>query len=190
MRLATPILSALILVAACGGGNTERTVTAEELGITPEMIEVIKGHEEGMMAAGYKVSATDGSHAVDATARFVRPVESGAVATAGYLDLFALGDDALIGANSPDFNSIELHEATRSDGVMRMRKVERIPVRAKRITSLEPGGLHLMMFDPKRVLEIGDEVTVNLTFESGLVLDLSMPVSTEDRPASLIVSKH
>lgn len=188
MRLAAPILSALVLVAACGDGDTERTMTAEELGITPEMMEVIEEHEEGMMAAGYKVGAIDGSHVVDATARFVRPVRSGAATTAGYLDLFALGDDALVAASSPDFGSIELHEATRSDGVMRMRKVDRIAVEAKRITSLEPGGLHLMMFDPKRPLEVGDEVTVNLTFESGLTLDLSMPVSTEDRPASVLVS--
>lgn len=68
-------------------------------------------------------------------------------------------------AHSADFARAELHEMSTVDGVMRMRKLDGIDVPAGGQLTFEPGALHLMLFDPKRALAVGD--TVEMEFRAG-----------------------
>ncbi len=102
-----------------------------------------------------------------AEAGWVRPPPPGAPAAAGYLTLVNPGraPDRLAGASSPDFTRVEVHSMDMAGGVMRMRPVNgglELPAGGRVV--LAPGGLHLMLIGPKRVLKAGDQVVVDLEF--------------------------
>ena len=69
------------------------------------------------------------------------------------------------GASSGDFARVELHEMDMTDGVMRMRKRDTLDVPADGRVALAPGALHLMLFEPRRLLAAGD--TVEIEFRAG-----------------------
>ena len=92
------------------------------------------------------------------------------VAAGGFMTLTNGGDqdDALVSATSPDFATIELHETSMADdGMMAMQPVSSITVPAGGTTALEPGSFHLMLFDPTGTIEVGQTVSIQLTFEGG-----------------------
>ena len=53
---------------------------------------------------------------------------------------------ALISANSNSAKKIEIHTHDMKDGVMRMRRLEKLTVDAQSSVLLKPNGLHLMVF--------------------------------------------
>lgn len=75
-------------------------------------------------------------------------------------------DDALIAAAAPGIARIELHTHEHEDGVMRMRRIERVPVPAGASVAFEPGGLHLMLFGVGPAVVSGGTVPLTLTFET------------------------
>lgn len=88
--------------------------------------------------------------------------------SAGYAVIRNAADapDRLVAARSDAFGRIELHTHAMVDGVMRMRQVEAIDVPANGEAKLEPGGLHIMLFEPTRPLAEGDLFDMTLTFET------------------------
>ena len=80
-----------------------------------------------------------------------------------------------------DFSDmVELHETIMTDGVMKMQKLAAgIHIPAGETVELKPGGFHVMIMNIKRSLTPGDEVTLNLQFESGaaqtVVAEVRMP---------------
>jgi copper(I)-binding protein len=130
-------------------------------------------------ALGLLVAACAGAgasvRATDPWVRFTGPD----VPAGGFVVLANDGDadDALVSATSPDFGSIELHETVDSgDGVMAMQKVTSIPVAAGGTTALEPGGFHMMLFDPTADVAIGQPVEITLTFEDGASITVQATV--------------
>lgn len=96
---------------------------------------------------------------------WVRTAPPGATVMAGFGKLGNPGhvDSALARVESPDFGRVELHSMVMDGDVMRMRKVDRIDVKAGETVELKPGGLHLMLFEPKRELAEGSEIPLTLT---------------------------
>lgn len=87
--------------------------------------------------------------------------------TAMYLTIENAGgdDDRLVAASAPIADRIELHETRAGDdGLMQMHHLDDIEVAAGAEVRLQPGGLHVMVFDVDR-LEEGDVVDVELEFE-------------------------
>ena len=84
----------------------------------------------------------------DATVREMLPGRS---MTAGYFSISnsCSVDAELISASSPQFGSIELHQHSHKDGMMKMRLVPSVLVAAGQKVDFQPGGLHLMLFDAK-----------------------------------------
>ncbi len=74
---------------------------------------------------------------------------------------------AIVSASSPAFGSVELHETTRVDGVSRMRHVESLEVPAGGSATLAPGGLHLMLMQPRATPALGDPVEIELQLADG-----------------------
>jgi hypothetical protein len=101
-----------------------------------------------------------------------------ATVQAGYLTLENPGpqDITITGASCPDFDSVEIHEMRMANGMMEMNQIEKLVVPAGGQVQLAPGGFHLMLFKPQRVLKAGDTVTVTLQLESGASLPVPMPV--------------
>ena len=87
--------------------------------------------------------------------------------SAGYMKIMNAGDsaDRLLAAKSDAFGTIELHTVETKDGVMKMMPIKAIEVPAGGTATLEPGGMHLMLFDATKAFKIGDHFEVTLTFE-------------------------
>lgn len=99
-------------------------------------------------------------------ANLALPSETGAV----YLTI-ANGtsrDETLLGASIPGCTTIELHEMTMEDGVMRMNQVEGgvITISAGETVEFKQGGLHVMCIGKTGGIEVGDTVPVTLSFEN------------------------
>lgn len=73
----------------------------------------------------------------------------------------------VIGASSPAFADVSLHETRIVDGVSRMRAVAQLPVAANGTVTLEPGGLHLMLMQPRAPLQAGGSVPIEFSLKGG-----------------------
>lgn len=97
---------------------------------------------------------------------------------AAYMRIINLteGDLTVTGITSPDFEAADLHRTIVEDGVARMLPVPELTIPAGGSITLEPGGLHLMLFDPVRPLQQGDSVTLVLHRSDDICITLSVPV--------------
>lgn len=74
--------------------------------------------------------------------------------------------DRLLSATSPDAKTVEIHEMSMDNGVMRMRRIDDgLPIAPKGTLELKPGGYHLMFIGPKHPFVQGETVTATLRFE-------------------------
>jgi copper(I)-binding protein len=99
---------------------------------------------------------------------------------AGYATLVNSGDvpEVLIGASSPDYGEVSLHQNLIRDGNVEMRPVERIAINPHSSLRLAAAGYHMMLMQPSKALKPGDRVTITLRFLSG-----TLAVQFEVRPA-------
>lgn len=97
---------------------------------------------------------------------------------AGYLTLENSTDNSVTVStiSSPDFESTEIHRTVIEDGVARMLPVKQLNIPASGKILLEPGGHHLMLFDPLRPLPEGETVTLVIHMADGTRLSTSAPV--------------
>ena len=100
---------------------------------------------------------------------------------AGYMTIINTGDAPaeITGISSPDFARAELHHTRVEDGVARMVPVASIPVPAGGRVRLEPGGMHLMLFDPGRPLKSGDVVRLEVKQNGGATLSIEARVTRD-----------
>ena len=108
----------------------------------------------------------------------VRQPMPGRTVTSAYFTLTNRFDHpvTLVGASSDAFERVELHQHSHKDGVMRMEKLEQIEIAADSSLVLQPGGLHLMLFNPTIDLIPGQKVAVQLKFVGGEQLDTTLIV--------------
>lgn len=98
---------------------------------------------------------------------------------AGYLTIAngTSADDRLVAASSPRAASVEVHEMTMDNDIMRMRAVEGgLPLPAGGVVELAPGGLHLMFMGVTEPFVEGENIAVTLTFEHAGLIDVTLPV--------------
>jgi copper(I)-binding protein len=116
---------------------------------------------------------------IKASAAWARATPRNAPVAGAYLTLQNLGSasDRLVSAASPAANRTEIHQMRREGDVMVMRPLpEGLEIRAGEQIVLSPGGYHLMLTGLKAPLVDGDKVHVTLTFQSGAVQHLDVPV--------------
>ena len=97
---------------------------------------------------------------------------------AGYLTLVNTGATAVTvtAVSSPDFEKAEIHRTVIEAGVARMLAVTQLEVAANGQLHLEPGGHHLMLFDPLRTLTEGETVTLVIHMNDGKQISATAPV--------------
>lgn len=120
-------------------------------------------------------SAADGMTAVDPYVRLVPP---GQPATGAFFVLKNNDDKdhKVVKAESSAAKVTELHTHVSEGGMMKMRPVKEIDVKAKGEAVLKPGSLHVMLIDLKQQLKEGDNVTLKLTFEDNSAKEITAPV--------------
>jgi len=109
---------------------------------------------------------------------YARAVPSGQPNSAAFMTLKNSGteDRALIDARSSVSKVVELHTHKKEGGMMRMRRVDQITIKAGSETILKPGGLHVMFIGLKQQLTQGDKVDLELIFDNGSRIQLTVPV--------------
>ena len=111
---------------------------------------------------------------------YATPTPPGARIGAAYLSARNQGsqDDRLIGAASPAAARVEVHNGEiGTDGVMRMREIEAVPMPAGSTTGMKPGGgEHLMLMDLARPLVAGESFPMTLEFERGGKVEVRVAV--------------
>jgi periplasmic copper chaperone A len=97
---------------------------------------------------------------------------------AGYLVLENSGPEShfLVAASSPQFSRVELHRTVVSDDIARMEPQSRLEIPAGARLTLEPGGYHLMLFEPSMRLETGMQVDLRLEFDDRSALTSAVEV--------------
>jgi copper(I)-binding protein/cytochrome oxidase Cu insertion factor (SCO1/SenC/PrrC family) len=110
---------------------------------------------------------------------WVREAHAAAKVNAGYMTLVNTGPEevTLVKVESEAFDTIEVHEMIRVDGLMKMREVTDMVIPARGQIQFEPGGKHLMLMGPQEHLTTGQKVEITLTFESGKKQTVSVKVA-------------
>lgn len=84
--------------------------------------------------------------------------------------------DTLLEVRSPVAERVEIHDMTMEDMVMRMRRLDDLPVAAGESVSLAPGGKHIMLVGLSAPLEEGSSVPLTLVFEKAGEIGIEAPV--------------
>ena len=100
----------------------------------------------------------------DAWARATAP---GQEVGAAYMNLKSAKAAKLVEVKSDAAGSVEIHEMSMKNGVMKMRMLEVLELPAGKLVKLAPGGFHLMLFDLKKPLAAGEKIELSLTLKDG-----------------------
>ena len=74
----------------------------------------------------------------------------------------------LVSVESPAFESVAIYKMEQDGGIARKRRVEGIlPIPGNAELLMRPGGVHLLLTQPKEALSSGDAVELTLVFDSG-----------------------
>jgi hypothetical protein len=76
-------------------------------------------------------------------------------------------EKVLISVTSSAFGKIEIHKTVNKDGMASMEQQKELSIAAEGNVKLEPGGLHLMLFNPGAAVKAGDTITLSLKFANG-----------------------
>ena len=75
-------------------------------------------------------------------------------------------DVQLINVRSPVAGFVEVHEMTMDNGIMKMRAVGNLQIKAGQFVELKSGGYHLMMLELKQQLKQSEIVPLTLEFKA------------------------
>jgi copper(I)-binding protein len=105
------------------------------------------------------------AQSVDIQDAWIRGTVPAQKATGAFMQLTSKTPARLVGAASPAAGTVEIHNMTLENGVMRMFPVQGIDLPPGRMVRLAPGGYHVMLMELKRTLNAGERVPLTLTFE-------------------------
>ncbi len=115
---------------------------------------------------------------LEVTDPWIREAPPGAGVLAAYMAITNRGVDSvtITAITSPDFERIELHRTLVEDGVARMVPVGSVQIAAAERLTLEPGGMHLMLYHPKRPLRTGDSAVFDIQQSDEARIRIHVPV--------------
>jgi len=118
------------------------------------------------------------AQSVEVSGIYVREVPPNMPNSAAFMQLKNLTDKplSLVSAASKAAKTVELHEHVNVNGMMQMRQIPKIDIPAGGTTSLQPGGLHVMLIGLTQKLKEGETVAVTLNFSDGESVTLDAPV--------------
>ena len=111
------------------------------------------------------LSACSTKAEVSITEAWVRANSPGQTVGAAYMTLKSAQDSTLVSVETAVAGSVEIHSMTMDNGVMKMRMLDELVLKAGKSERLVPGGFHLMLFDLKKPLKTGENATFKLSFK-------------------------
>lgn len=118
------------------------------------------------------------------TEQNLRGGERGGSVSAAYMTLFNRSDNdkRLIAARTTVADTTKIHQTAVDGDVIRIRPVDNVGLTAGGAIHMEPGGLHIALFNLPDPLVPGDAILVTLVFESGEEMDVAVPVFDAQAP--------
>jgi copper(I)-binding protein len=110
---------------------------------------------------------------------WTRAVAATAPTAAGYMVIRNTGTtaDRLVAAETPAAASVEPHETTMTDSIMRMRPIQGgIVIPPSGEIRLAPGGVHLMLVGPRGGFIQGAQLPLTLVFERAGRIEVQLAV--------------
>ena len=131
-----------------------------------------------LMSALAFVPAASEEAGVSVRGSWIREAPPGMTMMAGYMELrnHTSRLQVLVAASSSEFESVMIHRTIVKDGMAGMAHAPQIELVPNASLSFAPGGYHLMLMNPRRLLRAGDPVVINLGFRGGLVLPVTFEV--------------
>ena len=121
---------------------------------------------------------------------WMRPTVAEQKATGLFLQLQSAKGGRLVSARTPAAGITEIHEMAMEGDVMKMRAIPSLELPAGKPVALKPGGHHLMLFQLRQPLKVGDTVPLQLVIQSAdgkatETVDVNVPVRlmTATKPA-------
>lgn len=115
---------------------------------------------------------------------WVRASTPGQKVGAAYMTIKSNENIEMVYAETARAGSVEMHSMTMNNGVMKMRMLESLPVKANQPVSLAPGGLHLMLFDLTAPFKSGEKISFRLCFKNstGNIVEQTITVPVKEAP--------
>lgn len=128
-----------------------------------------------LLFISFTATAADKLEAHDAWVREAPPTVS---VMAAYLTLHnhSTKTFTLVSLSSPEFKRVEMHRTEEHDGMSKMIPVSRVMLSPKGSVSFQPGGMHLMLMNPKRHFKAGDKIHITLFFSDESSMNVTLPV--------------
>ncbi len=119
---------------------------------------------------------------------WIREAHPNASTNAGYMTLINTGSSSvsITGGRSADFDAVEFHEMGMQDGMMQMRALREVDIDAQSQVSFVPGGMHLMLKNPRVELRAGDRSDIEIVFASGRTQQITLPVKKAATPHAVM----
>lgn len=130
------------------------------------------------MLCSVAVFAGTAADAVTVSDPYVRAMPPGQPNSLAFMGLTNSSDQdfALVGAEGTVSKALELHTHIMSDGMMQMKKIDKIDLPAGKTVMLETGGLHVMLIGLNQELKPDTNVSITLVFNDGSKKQLDFPV--------------
>jgi len=124
------------------------------------------------------ISNVYATSAITVTDGYVKASIPGSDVTASYMTLSNTSDKAITlqKVSSIISDRIEIHEHSMADGMMRMREVTEIIIKANSKVVLQPSGLHLMIFSLKQQITDKDVFPLTFYFANDTEVKIQLPV--------------
>ena len=133
-----------------------------------------------LLVLAFLLSACEVNNRVAVIDSWARASVPGQSVGAAYMTFISADDSTFVRAETPIASSVEIHNMTMDNGVMKMRMLPELPLKAGKEEKLAPGGFHLMLFDLKKQLKAGEQLELKLTFRdaSGKITQqaLTLPI--------------
>ncbi|MEZ0289140.1 MAG: copper chaperone PCu(A)C [Methylophilus sp.] len=99
---------------------------------------------------------------VKITNAWVKPTVPGQPVAGAYMALISDKDVDIVATQSPVAGKAEIHSMSMEGNIMRMKKLDRLQLKAGKAVELKPGGFHLMLIELNHQIKEGEIVPISL----------------------------
>ncbi len=93
---------------------------------------------------------------------WVKPTVPGQPVGAAYMKLTSDKNVEIVDLSSPVAGKTELHSMSMTGNIMRMKRVNRLQLKAGKAVELKPGGYHIMLMELKHQIKEGETVPISV----------------------------
>jgi periplasmic copper chaperone A len=95
---------------------------------------------------------------------------------AAYMRISSSAPDELISADTPIASRVEFHTTQNTNGMMQMRKLQRLRIPSGESLTFEPGSNHMMLVGLRQPLVAGSAYRMTLHFKNAGNISVDVPV--------------